>query len=39
MRDFFLAQLFARHVSSLKTIVDTRPSDEEMARRVRGLAC
>ena len=37
--DLFLAQRFARHVSPLTTVVYTHPSDEEMARRVRGLAC
>ena len=37
--DLFLAQRFARHVSPLTTVVYTHPSDEEMARRVRTLAC
>jgi integrase/recombinase XerC len=38
-RDVFLAQRFARHVSPLTTVVYTHPSDQEMAGRVRGLAC
>ena len=38
-RDLFLAQRFARHVSPLTTTVYTHPSDQEMAGRVRGLAC
>ena len=38
-RDLFLAQRFARHVSPLTTTVYTHPSDQEMARPVRGLAC
>jgi integrase len=38
-RDLFLAQRFARHVSPLTTTVYTHPSDEEMSRRVRNLAC
>ncbi len=37
--DLFLAQRFARHVSPLTTTVYTHPSDEEMAQRVRRLAC
>jgi integrase/recombinase XerC len=37
--DLFLAQRFARHVSPLTTTVYTHPSDEEMARRIRTLAC
>jgi len=37
--DLFLAQRFARHVSPLTTVCYTHPSDEEMARRVRTLAC
>jgi integrase len=37
--DLFLAQRFARHVSPLTTTVYTHPSDEEMSRRVRNLAC
>jgi integrase/recombinase XerC len=38
-RDLFLAQRFARHLSPLTTTVYTHPSDQEMAGRVRGLAC
>ena len=38
-RDLYLAQRFARHISPLTTTVYTHPSDEEMARRVRGLDC
>ena len=38
-RDLFLAQRFARHASPLTTTVYTHPSDEEMSRRVRNLAC
>jgi hypothetical protein len=38
-RDLFLVQRFARHVSPLTTTVYTHPSDQEMAGRVRGLAC
>ena len=38
-RDLFLAQRFARHASPLTTVVYTHPSDEEMSRRVRNLAC
>ncbi|MHC4066791.1 MAG: site-specific integrase [Planctomycetota bacterium] len=38
-RDLFLAQRFARHVSPLTTTVYTHPSDDEMSRRVRNLAC
>jgi len=38
-RDLFLAQRFARHVSPLTTTVYTHPSDEEMSRRLRILAC
>ncbi len=38
-RDLFLAQRFARHASPLTTIIYTYVSDEEMAERVRGLAC
>jgi len=38
-RDLFLAQRFARHASPLKTIVYTHVSDEDVSRRVRGLAC
>jgi integrase/recombinase XerC len=37
--DLFLAQRFARHVSPLTTVVYTHPSDEEMSRRIRALAC
>ena len=37
--DLYLAQRFARHVSPLTTTVYTHPSDQEMAGRVRGLAC
>ncbi|MBZ5638818.1 MAG: site-specific integrase [Acidobacteriia bacterium] len=37
--DLFLAQRFARHVSPLTTVVYTHPSDEELHRKVRGLAC
>jgi site-specific recombinase XerC len=38
-RDLFLAQRFARHLSPLTTTFYTHPSDQEMAGRVRGLAC
>src|SRR5262245_30071341 len=38
-RDLFLAQRFARHVSPLTTTVYTHPSDQEMADRLRNLAC
>ncbi len=38
-RDLFLAQRFARHVSPITTTVYTHPSDDEMSRRVRNLAC
>jgi len=38
-RDLFLAQRFARHASPLTTTVYTHPSDEEMSRQVRNLAC
>jgi integrase/recombinase XerC len=38
-RDLFLAQRFARHASPLTTVVYTHPSDQEMAGRVRDLAC
>ena len=38
-KDLFLAQRFARHASPLTTTVYTHPSDQEMAGRVRGLAC
>ncbi len=37
--DLYLAQRFARHASPLTTTVYTHPSDQEMAGRVRGLAC
>jgi len=37
--DLFLAQRFARHASPLTTTIYTHPSDQEMAGRVRGLAC
>jgi integrase len=38
-QDLFLAQRFARHASPLTTIVYTHVCDEELFRRVRGLAC
>ncbi len=38
-KDLFLAQRFARHVSPLTTVVYTHPSDQEMAREIRGLPC
>ncbi len=38
-RDLFLAQRFARHVSPLTTTIYTHPSDQEMADRLRCLAC
>ena len=38
-RDLFLAQRFARHVSSLTTTVYTHPSDEELGQRLRSLSC
>jgi integrase/recombinase XerC len=38
-RDLFLAQRFARHLSPLTTTVYTRPSDDEMGSRLRGLPC
>jgi integrase len=38
-RDLFLAQRFARHASPLTTVVYTHPSDQEMASRLRDLAC
>ncbi|MBW2588762.1 MAG: site-specific integrase [Deltaproteobacteria bacterium] len=38
-RDLFLAQRIARHASPLTTTIYTHPSDEEMSRRVRTLAC
>ena len=38
-RDLFLAQRFARHVSPLTTTIYTHPGDDEMASRLRGLAC
>jgi integrase len=38
-RDLFLAQRFARHASPLTTTIYTHPSDDEMSRRVRNLAC
>jgi type 1 glutamine amidotransferase len=38
-KDRFLAQRFARHASRLTTTVDTHPSDQEMAAKVRGLDC
>jgi integrase len=38
-RDLFLAQRFARHVSPLTTTVYTHPGDEELADRLRQLAC
>jgi len=37
--DLYLTQRFARQVSPLSTTVYTHPSDQEMAGRVRGLAC
>jgi site-specific recombinase XerC len=37
--DLFLAQRLARHVSPLTTTVYTRPSDHEMAGRLRYLTC
>ncbi len=37
--DLFLAQRFARHVSPLTTVCYTHPSDEEMAMRIKMLAC
>ncbi|MBZ5639188.1 MAG: site-specific integrase [Acidobacteriia bacterium] len=37
--DLFLAQRFARHLSPLTTVIYTHPSDEEMSRRIRTLAC
>jgi len=38
-RDLFLAQRFARHASPLTTVVYTHPSDQEMAEKLRGMAC
>jgi integrase/recombinase XerC len=38
-RDLFLAQRFARHASPLTTVIYTHIDDEELFRRVRGLAC
>jgi site-specific recombinase XerC len=38
-RDLFLAQRFARHVSPLTTTIYTHPGDEEMASRLKRLAC
>jgi len=38
-RDLFLAQRFARHVSPLTTTAYTHPSDQELARQIRGLPC
>jgi integrase len=38
-RDLFLAQRFARHVSPLTTVVYTHPSDEELAKSLRGFLC
>jgi integrase len=38
-RDLFLAQRLARHASPLTTVAYTHVSDEELFRRVRGLAC
>jgi site-specific recombinase XerC len=38
-RDLFLAQRFARHLSPLTTTVYTHPSDDDVARRLRGLGC
>jgi hypothetical protein len=38
-RDLFLAQRFARHASPLTTVTYTRPSDDEMSNRLRGLEC
>ena len=39
IRDLFLAQRFARHVSPLTTVVYTHPSDDEMSVRLRDLGC
>jgi integrase len=38
-RDLFLAQRFARHVSPLTTTLYTHPSDQELASRLRRVAC
>lgn len=38
-RDLFLAQRFARHVSPLTTTIYTHPSDQEMAEKLKGMAC
>jgi integrase len=38
-RDLFLAQRFARHASPLTTVVYTHPSDQEMAEKLKGMAC
>lgn len=38
-RDLFLAQRFARHVSPLTTTIYTHPGDEEIAAKLRQLAC
>ena len=38
-RDLFLAQRFARHASPLTTTIYTHVSDEEMFKRLRGMAC
>ena len=38
-RGLFLAQRFARHVSPLTTTVYTHPSDNDMQRSLRRLAC
>jgi integrase len=38
-RDLFLAQRFARHVSPLTTTIYTHPSDQDVAQKLRRLAC
>ena len=38
-QDLFLAQRFARHASPLTTTIYTHPGDQEMAMRLRNLAC
>ena len=37
--DLFLAQRFARHASPLTTTVYTHPSDQDVAEKLRRLAC
>jgi len=37
--DLFLAQRFARHASPLTTVIYTHPSDEELRKGIRDLAC